>query len=163
MKTLITTLLMCITFLAPQAQEPPPFSLGKNNFYTSLSLGALSFNFERIVPLNSNFFIAGKTGLSIGNPFCIYGCSSSPILPLQITGNIGNRKMAFEAGISSYHFLSSEKSESFFFTTFGLRTHPLKNKRFLFRIFTSFNSFYGLEANLFSIALLSGISIGTSF
>jgi len=73
----------------------------RNNFYGNIfgDASALSVNYERLVVIGPNLFLAGKVGLGVRFeellPFALYTYST---FPFHVTANLGRRTHFFEMG-----------------------------------------------------------------
>ena len=127
----------------------------------------ISFNYERIFLINSNFMISSKLGLGNNKQlqFCISGPCSPPArfltIPHHITGNIGLGRHFFEFGLGGTLIKEIKTQPYIFYPIFGYRVLPLNSNKITFRIFGQI-PFSGLGTDEI-IFVPIGLSLGVSF
>lgn len=128
--------------------------------------GVISIMYERLFLISPNIFFTPKLGVGRTSEFqiCPFGpCSSPPkkytIIPLQITGNVGDGRNFFEFGFGCTIVEGNTEQHYIYYPTLGYRLQPLKSGKIIFRIYGSFPT---SEIHDF-IYVPVGISLGINF
>lgn len=145
-----------------------------NNFSLNVlgEASIMSLNFERLFPLGKSVLLSAKIGLGANVDFCgliqceeNYKSKLAITLPHHITANFGRGKAFFEIGYGGTYFLWNYNPVYLPSAIIGFRMQPLKQGKFVFRIFSQVplvNSDSGLHyGDILFIPL--GFSFGSSF
>lgn len=129
----------------------------------------VSINYERLLLINSNFFIAGKAGLGYNEDFniCIFGPCSPPekylTIPHLITGNLGIDVLFFEFGLGGTLISGNTNRHYLFYPIVGFRLQPLKSIGMNFRGFFQYPHIDVLHEVNSLLFLPFGLSLGVCF
>jgi hypothetical protein len=137
---------LLIGTLGLHAQKRNDLPLKGNREYVSVNviggdLSALSFNYERLLPLTQKSFVSLKLGAGFGEDAIDTTAKGSPVtyllFPTHLSFNFGSGKSQFELGMGATFTPDNPYVGMVEHIFFGFRKQPVGNSRFNYRIYLS--------------------------
>lgn len=159
------TLLFAIysTFLFAQNKRDTINIRPLNNYNLNIlgEASLISFNYERLILINSGFFFSGQLGIGYNETFLLFGGRSpekSAVISHHITGNLGKRRHFLEFGLSGAIITGKTNEHYLLGPIVGYRLQPLKSNRVNLRIFGNI-PVIGIETDItyFPFGLSTGV------
>ena len=173
MKKIVLLLVLTISSISLSAQGKAGIpdttdTRPQNNIFLNLlgDASIISINYERLLFISPDFFLAGKLGVGYNEEFniCLSGeCPSESFTTIthHITGNLGKGRHLVELGLGGTIINGNTDENYLAYPIVGYRLHPLKSGKVSFRIYGSV-PFTGLDTEDI-LFMPVGISVGISF